>query len=200
MAVLNRMMADHHRRLAAEKVRVAVLMIHPPVNKDGDKIGPAIKHAGVEVAGRIKVATARERVLAEVEAIMEIDAEFWDTLVIESQAALIDHELEHLVILIDKEGVTRRHPGNLPVLATQPDDWMLTGFRSVVDRHGAHALEAMAIRELYEGFQMVFEFMGDGGDAAETPKRKNTKTKKRGAETIRVTHFKHKLTQLAPVT
>ena len=180
VALADRMMGSHHAELAAEKVRVAVLMVMPPVNKDGDKIGPAVQQGGVEATAKIKVASAGERVLADVDAIMEIDGERWGTLSPKTQAALVDHELEHLIVQVDKKGLTRRHPDGVPVLATQPDDWHLTGFESIVKRHGRHALEAMAIGELYENRQMVFEFMAGGaGSAGETQKPQNAKTPKR---------------------
>jgi hypothetical protein len=157
--LLYQIMQQDHGQLADEKVRVAVLMLTPELNADKKPLPPAIKYAGYPVAACIGVPPAWARVLAECDAVLEIDAHRWEELTDLHHRALIDHELQHLDIAVDKHGNTRRHFDGRPVLRTRPDDWVLSGFRAVVERHGPAALEVRAIGELYESCQELFEFM-----------------------------------------
>lgn len=150
-------MAQYHPALVKERVRVGLLMVHPDVGVDGTPKSPALKFAGSGVTAKIAIASVRERLLANVDAVLQIDAWRWDTLSEEQQAALIDHELEHLEIKVDADGITERHEGGRPKLRTRPDDWVLTGFESVVERHGKNALEWQALRNV--GEQLQFDFV-----------------------------------------
>lgn len=148
-----------HTSLAKANVKVAVLMVHPPTNANAEPTAPALTRSGVEVVALIKVATPNERILAGCDAVMRIDAFHWESLIEEQQTALLDHELEHLLIATTAKGLVQKHDDGRPKLLTQPDDWSLTGFAVVVKRHGRHALEAMAIRKVLDTYQELFDFM-----------------------------------------
>ena len=62
--ILEQAIEKWHEELVAEKIIVAVLMVHPELDDDGLPKGPALKQNGLPVAGLAKIATPRERVLA----------------------------------------------------------------------------------------------------------------------------------------
>lgn len=145
---------------------VKAISIYPELDDAGRPKSPAIKHGGAPAAAQIKVASVRERVIGNCDAIMEIDGYRWNSLDDGSRMALIDHELEHLVVTVDKSGAPQRHDDGRPKLSTKPDDWSLTGFVDVVKRHGAKALEAMAIKSVAEQCQELMPFMREAAAAA----------------------------------
>lgn len=79
-----------------------------------------------------------------------IDADRWSELSESSRRALIDHELEHVVVRKGDDGAILTDDDLRPKLRLKPDDWVLTGFRCIVDRHGDSALEAMALHTLWD--------------------------------------------------
>ena len=160
--LLQRVTDEHHEDLADEKVYVAVLMVHPELDKQGRPKAPALMCHGHPALAKIRLANVAERVLAKYDAVMEINAPSWEKYPEESRLALLDHELEHLVICESNDGAPRRHGDGRPKLALRPDDWMFTGFASIVDRHGEHAPEVIVMRNLHERCQGLFAFMEAG--------------------------------------
>lgn len=167
--LLEKAMKKWYRELAREKVRIAILMVHPRVDDQGKPLDHALKFAGAPAVAKIEVVAPKIRVLAGIDVLIQIDAFRWEDLINEQRIALLDHELRHLYIKTDSDGVTKRRPDGSVELGTMPDDWLLSGFKDVVQRHGQHAIEAMSVRQLHEDCQEVFEFLKDTAvpDAAE---------------------------------
>jgi len=153
--LLAQAMTTYHPRLAEYEVKVALLM----VASNGD--APALRAHGHAVAARIRVLGPRERLLAEKDAVIEVDADRWAELDEAQGLALLDHQLEHLIIQAGKSGEIKRGPDERPLLGTRPEDWLLAGFADVVERHGLAALEAQALRKLFDDRQGLFDFMQD---------------------------------------
>lgn len=164
IGLLKTVMQKSHAELVDLKVRVVVLMVRPETvidqeTKQERPKGPAIKEHGHSAAARIKLGKAQDRLLAKYDALIEIDDLIWEMLSKDQRQALLDHELTHLGIRTNKDGVICNDDGT-PKLETVPDDYMLTGFFSVIERHREHALEARSLRVVCENSQFLFEFMG----------------------------------------
>lgn len=170
VTLLNHAATKWHPDLIKAQVRVTPLMVHPPVDKSGNPSGPALKLAGAPCVAKITVASARDRLLAKTDAIVEIAADVWERLDDAQRLALVDHELEHLIVKRDDKGEIQTHDDCRPCLATQPDDWVLTGFASVVERHGQSSVEVLGLRALASGCQLLFDFAT--GKASKPKKRK----------------------------
>lgn len=67
--------------------------------------------------------------------IMILDAQFWRQAPREQRIALVDHELMHGCVAVNKEGEQRFADDGRPVWAIRPHD--LEEFDSIVARHGA---------------------------------------------------------------
>lgn len=158
--LLQQAIREWHPELSKAGARIALLMVWPPVDVDGRPTGPAIKQAGFAAVGRASLARPRERLLVGCDAVVEVDAEAWEGLLDDGRLALLDHELEHIVVVV-KDGEIARYADGHPQLKLRPDDWMLTGFASVVRRHGRQAIEVTALRRVHEACQELFEFMVD---------------------------------------
>lgn len=160
--LLAEVMAEHHPELAELGVRVGLVNVLPACSEDGEPTGPAIKFAGAAVAAQVKLTTPAQRVHVDYDAIVSIDNARWNELSDESRAALLDHELTHLEVAKDKDGVAIITDDLRPKLKTRPDDFIVTGFYEVIKRHGDAALEYRSVYQIVtcEDGQRAWDFAG----------------------------------------
>lgn len=156
---LRKSLTSWHPDLELVGIRIGVVFVWPAINADGLVIGPALKYAGAMAAAKTQICRHAIRALTGLDVVIQIAADIWASLAKPSRLALLDHELEHLVVVRDNDGKIRTHNDGRPRLVTRPDDWVLTGFQSVVERQGAHALEVLTLLNLRRPSQRPFEFM-----------------------------------------
>lgn len=151
---IDRLVADvldqHHPELAEASVKVKTLLVTNPAG------GPALRWHGTAAAARIRRCNERDRFLVGADLIIELDAESWAGYSPATHAAVLDHELEHVVVLTDRAGKLKLHPDGRPKLGLRDHDWLLGGFNSIVDRHGPAALEAVALETVVKQGQGYF--------------------------------------------
>jgi len=175
LALLMEVIHQHHAELEREKVRPALILIDPELAEDGQPKAPVFKSDGDSAVGRVRPASAIERLLGKYDLRIEIDGYVWETLSEEQQRALLDHELTHLEIKRDAEGTIKRNADGTPRFMRRAHDWHLTGFREVVARHGRHALEAMDLRELHSNHgQLLFGFLEEAPPVEKPEKKRKT--------------------------
>jgi hypothetical protein len=135
-----------HKPLCDAGVTFGAIMAHPSTDKEGEPKGPAVKLHGYKCAAVVRVTKLKERVYGLPDVEITIDAEHWDGLDEDLQAALIDHELEHIKLATNKLGELQKDDRNRPVLKAQLHDWQLGGFESVARRHGQAAAEVIGLK------------------------------------------------------
>lgn len=165
-----------HRVLVACEVTVDVLMVDK-TDAQGCRLPNALKHQGYPCAATIKVVPLPQRALGQGDALLTIDRVTWEDLTDDQRLALVDHELEHLRVACEKPsafdfmsiseedgsmvGSPKSDDLGRPVLKLQLHDWQLGGFRSVVARHGADALEVKAVEACVdERGQLFWDWAG----------------------------------------
>lgn len=134
-------MKEQHAELHRAAVTVGVLMCE---SQNG---GPSMSLHGYPCAAKVAVVNVKYRVLGVADAMILIAGEIWKTLDEDSQEALLDHELRHLVVVTDKYGIARDCAGR-PKLNTVPHDYHLGGFHENVRLYGRRALEAMSLAQV----------------------------------------------------
>lgn len=153
-------MEEYHGDLLGEKARVRAVMVEGARNKYGELTAPALTAFGVAAAAKIRVANPRERVLCECDVILQIDADGWSDLTEAQKRSLLDHELTHIQVKRDKNGLTKRRDDGSAVFESIPDDYCINGFFAVMQRHKSDSMEALGLRRLAErGGQLIFGFM-----------------------------------------
>jgi Putative phage metallopeptidase len=184
IATMRQALAKYHGELKELEVNVAVVMVGAPTNQDGEPTGPALTHGGARAYATVQLAKAKDRVLHPHDAVIHVDEDEYELLAEAQQTALFDHELSHLEVVFDKEtGLPARHDDKRPRLRVRPDDYQLTGFYKVWERHGKDALEFKTVNTVLEianaaGAQMEFSFMREPGPAkARARKKKLTAAK-----------------------
>lgn len=103
--VLHDVTERYHDRLVDAGVRVAILQARAVVDKNGIRKGPAIRHGGYACLATIRIVPTRQRVAGLADAEILVDGDRWPDLSAEERRALIDHELTHIEVKEDDDGV-----------------------------------------------------------------------------------------------
>lgn len=153
--IIDDVMKAYHGDLHREHVTIEALYVENIKKKTGEQL-VALKKDGMAVAAQIKITPLDQRVLGHADAKLTIDTLAWTRLSANSKRALIDHEIQHLALARDKKrGFVKYDDHGRPQLKIRPHDWELTGFSSVVERHGESAVEAIAIRRFSADFHQL---------------------------------------------
>jgi len=175
--MLDKVIEDHHPTLREAHAHVAVLLVYAPADDEGNPTSPALTVGGWPAQALVRITPLRDRALGMADAVIEIDGHRWEGLDEDEQAALLDHEAQHLVAQIAEEGETRTVKSDTcdrPVLTMRKHDVRFEGFADVMKRHGRAAPE----RELLEAavaHMQQYELALPGVEvrsAADKPKRR----------------------------
>jgi hypothetical protein len=140
-------MRRNHPALADAEINIAATF----VTKLGteDEVLPTLKHAGASAAAVIRLTRKNQKVYVEHDAEITIDMYHWKDKNQEQRIALLDHELEHVVIARDRRGDPKLDDNGRPKLKLKPDDWTINGFRAVIERNGTNAPEYVTANSVY---------------------------------------------------
>lgn len=147
--LINRVLIEHHGELHDAGVRIDALMACKIDRETGEQ-SQALKDRNYPIAAKIQVTSYADRVRGIADAKLTIDAYAWSRLPETRREALIDHELEHLDVVIDKEGQIKRDDLGRPKLKIRPHDFELGWFTAVAERHGEAAIEVREIQHFHE--------------------------------------------------
>jgi hypothetical protein len=145
--LVKRVMQTYHAQLFDLAVKVAATMVSK-FDAD-DQLLPCLRLHGNSVFAMIHLVRGSQRVHVNHDAEILIDAFTWTNASEETQIAVIDHELEHVVIAKDRLGVVKKDDNGHVKLRMKADDYALTGFYAVVERHGVNSAECIFIQPVY---------------------------------------------------
>ena len=153
-------LAEARRRWHADldRYEVTVDVLFAWAGKNG---GAALKLHGWPCEATIKPTAYRDRVRGAGDVLLTLDAAVWEAKTPDERLALIDHELEHLVIQRDKDEAVKSDDHGRPKIKTRPHDYELGGFASVARRHGHHAPEVQSFRAVYDEHRQLLLPWGD---------------------------------------
>jgi hypothetical protein len=153
LATIERMASAYHDELV--QVTVGALFVFD----DEDGV-PCLKHQGYPAAAVVRITPVRDRALGIPDAIITVDRATWQTLTAPQKDALIDHELEHLELVLDEETGNPKYDAlERPKLRMRKHDHQLGWFAEVARRHGEASCEVRQARQLIEATgQLYFDF------------------------------------------
>jgi hypothetical protein len=174
--VLAQAMEQWHPILQTCRVRVDVLEV-----TNTGKYGitkPALKEKGWPVPAKTLVVPLQRRAMGQGDVLVLVDHHQWDETNTAACMAIMDHELEHLEVLAEKDprengtpivgwsteakclvGAPLLDDRGRPRLRLRKHDWQLGGFRSVVERHREASVEAAAVKAcLQDDGQYMWEW------------------------------------------
>lgn len=142
---IDQCLRDYHSRLLEPQLPVSVvletLVVYGPRNKDGVQTAPAIRVRGSEAAACIRVTTLEERVAGRGDAVMWIDGDRYKHWHPETTNAVIDHQLTHLEIVLDRDDEPEFDDLGRVRLKLRPHDFEVGWFDEVAERHGTASYE-----------------------------------------------------------
>ena len=155
--VLTDVMEKYHWELFEAKIRATIFMV-TKVDKFGNHTGePALKKSGQNVAATVRKANQRELKLGSGDIIVEVDEVAWNDLSVSQSIALFDHELCHIGLKRDKDGVIELTPDDRPKIRMIHHDVEVGIFFDVIARHGSHSLDLLNSNHLFVGVHKANE-------------------------------------------
>lgn len=139
----DRMMEKYHGPLRDAGVTTDLVFAEPRSDGEG-VIAPeacALKLHGYPVQAMVKINSYKLRFKGHADAEILVDKQRWQELKDEEKDALIDHELEHLELKTDRDGLLVRDDLDRPKLRMRLHDWEHGWFDSIARRHGPQSQE-----------------------------------------------------------
>jgi len=142
-------------------VRKIIKRTHPELAEAGVEVNcvfamngetAALKHQGYQALAIVKINDLKARQQGLKDATIFLDANAWKDMPGPQQAALIDHELTHLVPMRDKEGEIKKDDLDRPRLRIRLHDYHLGGFLEVAKRHRQASHEHAQMSSAVEKF------------------------------------------------
>lgn len=141
--------AAYHRALADAELVVDVLEVRPKTDKNGDPVDEQpLKVGGYPCYATIQINGPKERGAGRGDVLLCVDAYRWPELSEAQQLAILDHELEHIVLVTDADGNAKYDDYDRPKLTTRLHDWQCGWFASVAKRHGVDSIECLQAHKL----------------------------------------------------
>jgi len=143
---LDAMLGAHHPALKEAGVTVALILCRK-VDANGEIVDPAISVGGYPALAKIKINSLEDRVQGKADATITIDGNHWDEWPTPRVDAILDHELTHLELRVDKDGSLVRDDCGRPVLRMRRHDQQHGWFNDVAKRHGEDAVEVEQLKQ-----------------------------------------------------
>lgn len=153
MTTIANIQADHHDEL--EGVTVSALFVFDPEASE-----PVLKHQGYPAQAVVRITPVRDRALGMADASIVIDRSNWLMLSQRQRNALIDHEMTHLSLVLDKDtGAPKFDVLDRPKLRIRRHDHQFGWFDEIAQRHGDASPEIRQAKHLVEASgQLYFDF------------------------------------------
>jgi hypothetical protein len=139
---------ETHKPLLNARVTVDYLFAMPDIDEQtGEPIGDAITHGGYPCLGLCRKISLKDRAKGMADVEITLDKHWWESASEAEQRGLLDHELHHIAIKIDKRGLVRDDLGR-PVIQLRKHDVQVGWFKEVAARHGDSSQERLQARQI----------------------------------------------------
>jgi hypothetical protein len=145
--ICDRMMKQYHGELTDFGVTVDLLLATMKVEENFKPGSVTLKLRGYPVAAYIKINPYKLRVQGHADAEMVIDGDRWPDMSDEQKDALMDHELEHLLLKKNKDGEVQFDDLDRPKLTMALHSHQFGWFDSIARRHGGNSFEVQQYTE-----------------------------------------------------
>lgn len=139
---------ESHKPLLDARVTVDYVFAFADIDeKTNAPVGNALSKNGTKALGICRKIALKDRALGRKDAEIAIDGDWWKDAVDEERRALLDHELHHIAVKIDKRGLVRDDLGR-PVIQLRQHDYEFGWFKVVAARHGNSSMERLQAAEI----------------------------------------------------
>ncbi len=143
---------DSHKPLVESRARIDFVFACADLDEDGHPMADALKKNGIKALGITRKLGGKDRALGRGDAEIALDHYWWTQQASEEQQrALLDHELHHIAVVLQKEtGRARLDDMGRPVVRLRKHDFEFGWFSVIAARHGEHSIERIQAREIVE--------------------------------------------------
>lgn len=132
---------ESHKPVVDAKVTIDFVFAMPEYDeKTGKPLHDALTKNGVKALGIARKIALKDRALGRADAEIAIDRDWWEKAPEPEQEALLDHELHHIAVKIDKRGLVTDDLGR-PVIQLRKHSHEIGWFAIVAERNGKHSIE-----------------------------------------------------------
>lgn len=131
------------------KVTIDFVFAFADEDDAGNKVGNALSKNGCKALGICRKLPLKDRAMGRADAEISLDGDWWNKSIEEEQRALLDHELYHIQVKLDKRGLVRDDLQR-PVLKMRAHDYEFGWFNAIAARHGLFSGERMQAKEMME--------------------------------------------------
>ena len=146
---------DTHKPLLEQGVTIDFIFAYGEKDDLGNIKTNAIMHHGHPAGGLCRKISLKDRAKGMADAEIMLDGDNWKELIESEQRGLLDHELHHIAIKIDKRGVVRDDLGR-PVLQLRRHDCEFGWFKIIAQRHGDASPERLQARQIMGEYGQYF--------------------------------------------
>lgn len=140
-----------HAPLLDAKVKIDFVFAFADVDeKTGVRTNVALTRNGVQALGLTRKLSLKDRAMGRGDAEIALDADYWLDVAVETQRALLDHELHHLAVKMSPQGAVKRDDLNRPVLEIRHHDHDFGWFDVIAKRHGQYSIEQQQAKLMLE--------------------------------------------------
>jgi Putative phage metallopeptidase len=139
-----------HEPLIAAKVKIDYVFAYGDTDAKGRTMNDALTKNGRKALGICRKIPLKDRALGRGDAEISLDADHWKLCSESEQAALLDHELQHIAVQTDKGGYVQRDDLGRPKIRLRQHDVEVGWFNVVAQRHGAASVERIQAKSIME--------------------------------------------------
>lgn len=133
------------------KVNIEFLFARGERDPETDAIvSDAITLRGFRALGTCRKTNSEERAAGRGDAVVMLDADWWEEADEAAQRALLDHELFHIDVCQDEDGIVIKDKGGRPRLRMRKHDVQVGWFKLVAERNGVHSLECKQAKSVMD--------------------------------------------------
>ncbi len=141
---------ESHKPVVDAKVTIDFVFAIPEYDeKTGKPLNDALTKNGCKALGITRKIALKDRALGRADAEIAIDRDWWDKAPEPEQEALLDHELHHVAVKIDKRGLVTDDLGR-PAIQLRKHDHEFGFFKIIAARNGKHSLEQQQARAMLD--------------------------------------------------
>lgn len=146
---------ETHKPLLDARVKIDLVFAYSDKDEGGHAKNNALSRNGRKALGIARKIPLKDRALGRGDCEVALDGDWWDDATEDQQRALLDHELHHFAVKIDKRGLVRDDLGR-PVIQMRKHDYEFGWFKIIAERHGAASQERIAAQMIFDEAGQAF--------------------------------------------
>lgn len=142
---------ETYKPVLEAKVNIEVMFAFGERHPETDAlVSDAITHHGFRALGKCRKTSLEERAAGRGDAVITLDADWWEEADESKQRALLDHELHHIDVCTDEDGKVIKDSCGRPRLKMRKHDVEVGWFKITAERNGKNSVECIQAKSIMD--------------------------------------------------